>query len=264
MADESLEVPGTPPASGDAALAVPPGDTPPPTAIPADAVSDQAAAPEPKKVDPRQKKIAELSYQLRESQRQIDRLVGVVEKATTQRSQAEQPPKISDFHTVEEFLDARDTWRDKQRQATSEPRRQEPQADQAFESARDDLIITGSEKYQDFEEVVRDEGVRITPVMAQAMFSIDDQELQAEVAYYLGKNPKEALRISRLNPMRQVTEIGKLEAKISSQPAPVKRPSAAPAPIVPVGGNASADIGPSDKDDVATWIKKRNKQLGRG
>jgi hypothetical protein len=54
-----------------------------------------------------------------------------------------------------------------------------------------------------------------------------------DVAYYLGTNPKEADRISRLTPFLQVKELGKLEAKLADNP-PVKRTSSAPAPISPV------------------------------
>ena len=52
-------------------------------------------------------------------------------------------------------------------------------------------------------------------------------------AYYLGCNPKEAERISRLSPYLQAKEIGKIEAKVADNP-PVKRTTNAPPPIKPV------------------------------
>lgn len=271
MSEAEVVVPGTPPESGDAAPpAVPTGENPATTAAPADAASDPALAPAPKKPDPRQKKIAELAYQNREQQRQIDRLLGLVERTTTApRSQtADNPPKIEDFRTIDEFLDARDQYRDKLREQKTpnadkgaEPQQQRYQ--EAVKAATDDLFSAGAEKYEDFEEVVRDDSVKITPAMRDAIFELDDLDTQTELAYYLGKNPKEALRISRLSPIRQVAAIGELKATLSAKPAPVKRPSAAPAPITPVGGGNTTTDEIAPQEDFESFLKKRNKQLGR-
>jgi len=86
------------------------------------------------------------------------------------------------------------------------------------------------EKYDDFEQVAYNPNLRITEVMAQ---TIKASDAGPDVAYYLGTNPKEADRISRLTPFLQVKELGKLEAKLADNP-PVKRTSSAPAPISPV------------------------------
>ena len=272
MSDEQVAVTGTPPASGDAAPAVQPGEQPQPTAeAPADA-GQPAAAPQPKKVDPRQRKIAELAYQLRETQRQNDRLLGLVERNTGRPTpQADvQPPRLEDFRSLDEFLDARDQYRDRVREHKEPKRGNGADADpnqqryaEAVKAATEDLRTVGSEKYEDFDEVVFDDSVKITPVMRDAIFELDEPETQTEVAYYLGKNPKEALRISRLSPMRQVAEIGKLEVKLTSQPAPQKRASAAPAPISPVGGASTQSDEIQQTEDFESFLKKRNKQLGR-
>ena len=272
---EETEVTGTPPGSGDAAPAVtdeakvtekPEGEQP---KAESDAASDPAQPKEPKKVDPRQKKIAELSYQTREQKRQIDQLLGMVEKTIYQPRQTDgpAPPKIEDFQTLDAYLEARDEYREKAAKAiTAEAAGRnlpDPSYLQAVQAARDDLMSAGSEKYEDFEEVVTNDGVKITPVMRDAIFELDDQEIQAEVTYYLGKNPKEALRISKLSLMRQIAEVGKLEAKLTSQPTPTKRPSAAPAPIAPVGGSVTNSTTITGNESMKDFIAKRNRQLGR-
>ena len=90
-------------------------------------------------------------------------------------------------------------------------------------------------KYDDFQQVAYNPALRITDVMAQAI-QFSDQG--PDVAYYLGQNPKEADRISRLTPLVQAKEIGKLEAKLASDPI-VKKTSSAPAPIAPVKAPSS-------------------------
>jgi len=68
--------------------------------------------------------------------------------------------------------------------------------------------------------------------------SIRASDIGPEVAYYLGANPKEAERISRLAPIMQAKEIGRIEAKLANDP-PVKRTTSAPAPISPVTARSS-------------------------
>ena len=89
-----------------------------------------------------------------------------------------------------------------------------------------------------------------------------EAENAEDVAYYLGKNPKEAERIVSLPTLSQVREIGKLEAKLLAEPAKPKTPSKAPAPITPLTGAApvTTDV-PSENDEIGTWIKRRSKQV---
>jgi hypothetical protein len=91
-------------------------------------------------------------------------------------------------------------------------------------------------KYDDFEQVAYNPKLPITDVMAQ---TIQASEIGPEMAYYLGLNPKEAERISKLSPILQAKEIGKIEAKLSDNP-PVKKTSNAPAPIAPVTARTSS------------------------
>jgi hypothetical protein len=263
MADESQVVTGTPPASGDTAPAVPSGETPTTTDAKApDAAPNPAPAPEPKKVDPRQRKIAEMAYEVRELKRQNDRLLGLVERGNAP-AQPGQPPRLEEFNSIDEFLDARDNYRDglKVQKPTREAEPNQQRFVEAVKAATEDLRSTGTEKYEDFDEVVFDDSVKITPPMRDAILELEDLDVQTEVAYYLGKNPKEALRISKLSPIRQIAAIGKLEATLTAKPQPQKRPSAAPAPIEPVGG-ASTVFDPlaaakSDKE----WIQAREAEL---
>lgn len=96
-------------------------------------------------------------------------------------------------------------------------------------------------KYDDFEQIAYNPRLPITDVMAQTIQASDNGP---DVAYYLGSNPKEAERISKLQPFLQAKEIGKIEARLASDP-PTKTISKAPAPIEPVkapsNGNTTYD-----------------------
>ena len=91
------------------------------------------------------------------------------------------------------------------------------------------------DKYDDFEQVAYNPKLPITNVMAE---TIQSSDIGPELAYYLGSNPKDAERISRMTPLSQAKEIGKIEAKLAAEP-PVKRTTSAPAPISPVSARST-------------------------
>jgi hypothetical protein len=68
--------------------------------------------------------------------------------------------------------------------------------------------------------------------------TIKASDMGPDLAYWLGTNPKEADRISRLSPLLQAREIGKIEAKLGTNPI-VKPTTSAPAPISPVTARTS-------------------------
>ena len=120
-------------------------------------------------------------------------------------------------------------------------------------------------KYDDFEQVAYNPKLPITDVMAQ---TIQSSEIGPDMAYYLGTNPKEAERISRLSPFMPANEIGTIEAKLSDNP-PVKKTSSAPAPIAPVNARSSSapaydTTDPRSIKNMSTsdWIEaERNRQI---
>jgi hypothetical protein len=122
-------------------------------------------------------------------------------------------------------------------------------------------------KYDDFEQVAYNPQLRVTDVMAETIKSSD---LGPDLAYWLGTNPKEADRISRLSPLLQAREIGKIEAKIGAEPFQ-KKTSSAPEPIRPVTARA-VNPGVTDTTDpravktmsTSDWIAaERQRQIDK-
>ena len=121
------------------------------------------------------------------------------------------------------------------------------------------------DKYDDFEQVAYNPNLPITNVMAD---TIQHSDIGPELAYYLGSNPKDADRISRLSPYMQAKEIGRIEAKLADNP-PVKKTTSAPAPISPVTARTSGSPTHDTTDPRSTksmttsqWIEaERARQL---
>jgi len=142
-----------------------------------------------------------------------------------------EPVSQDKFESVEAYAEALATQKAEQLLQQRELERQQAAVVESYhekeEQARD--------KYDDFEQVAYNPSLKISTVMAQ---TIHASEIGPDIAYFLGSNPKEADRISRLSPFLQAKEIGKIEAKVAASP-PTKKPSSAPAPIQPVAARAS-------------------------
>jgi hypothetical protein len=115
--------------------------------------------------------------------------------------------------------------------ARREQARQQAELLESFHEREEEARV----KYDDFEQVAYNPKLPITDAMAQ---TIQASEVGPDIAYYLGSNPKEAERISRLSALMQAKEIGKIESKLADSP-PVKKTSNAPAPIAPVTARSS-------------------------
>lgn len=172
-------------------------------------------------------------------------------------------PDIKTFQTVEEYDAAMEKYSDDKhafkaaQQAQKAAKEQRESEYRKVIGAHEDREDAARERYDDYEQVVRNPKLRITNPMADAMFHADNGP---DIAYHLGKNPKEAERIAELSPVAQVKEIGKLEAKLLAEP-PAKKASAAPPPISPVsarGGNTAVDTtDPKSLEKLGTsaWIE---------
>lgn len=140
-------------------------------------------------------------------------------------------PPIEQFNSPEEYADLLAERKAEELLARREHARAQSEIIEAYHEREEEA----RSKYDDFEQVAYNSKLPITDVMAQ---TIQASEIGPDMAYYLGSNPKEAERISRLSPFLQAKEIGKIEAKLSDNP-PVKKTSSAPAPIAPVTARSS-------------------------
>jgi hypothetical protein len=176
-------------------------------------------------------------------------------------AQPKELPPVDQFESLEAYAEALAIRKAEELIAQRELQKQQA----AMEDAYAERAEEARAKYDDFEQVAYNPQLRITSVMAE---TIKASDVGPDLAYWLGSNPKEADRISRLSPLLQAREIGKIEAKLGSEP-PARKTSSAPAPITPVtaraSGNPSYDT--TDPRSVKTmstseWIEaERQRQL---
>lgn len=148
------------------------------------------------------------------------------EKAVQQPVALSTPLSQDQFNSPEEYAEALAVRKAEELLAQREAQKHQSEIVEAYHEREEEA----RGKYDDFEQVAYNPKLPITNVMAE---TIQASEIGPDVAYYLGSNPKEAERISKLSPLLQAKEIGKLEVKLTNEP-PVKKTTSAPAPITPV------------------------------
>ena len=169
------------------------------------------------------------------SQAEIDAMIGkrlAREQRKWERAQQSAPaapaaPVVPEqFATTEDYVEALALQKADQLLSQREQQKHQQEVIEAYHDREEEA----RNKYDDFEQVAYNPNLPITSDMAQA---IQYSDIGPDLAYHLGANPKEAERISRLPPILQAKEIGKLEAKLATNP-PVKKTTSAPTPISPI------------------------------
>ena len=170
-------------------------------------------------------------------------------------------PPIEQFNSPEEYADLLAERKAEELLARREQARAQSEIIESYHDKEEEART----KYDDFEQVAYNPKLPITNEMAQ---TIQSSDVGPDMAYYLGSNPKEAERISRLSPLQQAKELGKIEAKLAESPV-VKKTSSAPAPIAPItarstGSSATDTTDPRAIKSMTTseWIEAdRQRQI---
>jgi len=172
-------------------------------------------------------------------------------------------PPVEQFESPEAYAEALAVRRAEEMLNQRELQKQQAALEDAY-AEREEEART---KYDDFEQVAYNPQLRVTDVMAE---TIKNSDMGPDLAYWLGSNPKESDRISRLSPLLQAREIGKIEARLGVEP-PQKKSSSAPEPIRPVTARAS-NSGVVDTTDprstktmsASEWIEaERRRQIDK-
>ena len=185
-------------------------------------------------------------------------------KLAKMQAAARQPkelPPADQFESPEAYAEALAVRKAEELLAQREFQKQQAAINDAYAEREEEARA----KYDDFEQVAYNPQLRVTDVMAE---TIKASDMGPDLAYWLGTNPKEADRISRLSPLLQAREIGKIEAKLAASP-PVKPTTSAPAPITPVTARASGNPSYDTTDPRSTkamstseWIEaERARQM---
>lgn len=179
------------------------------------------------------KRIAQLNRKIGEQQARADMLQRQLEESKPKPEVKTDGIRLEDFDfDVEKYAEAKAKAAEEsalKRYQEEQQKQTQTQAQQRLVSDWNGKTSKAEDKYDDFDEVVGE--LKPTSHLNVAIMQAENGE---DIAYYLGKNLKEASRIASLDPVSAIREIGRLEAKLLAEPPKVNAPSNAPAPIVPI------------------------------
>jgi len=216
----------------------------------------------PKGVQKRIDRLTREKYQL-QAQLEVLRQPQQAPQQRTQEATAS-APKLENFASIEDYIDAMADHKATQK-AEEVFRKRDAEQTASKQQAESSRVRDGFTKqmddaraaYDDFDDVVDNPDLPISQAMAEAIMRTKGG---ADVAYYLGKNPAEAVRLANLDPFSAAVEIGRIAATVVRPQA--RKASNAPPPIQPVGSRASPVTDP-DKMSAEEWMKWRNGQVNK-
>ena len=226
-----------------------------------------------------QKRIGALTKRLRTAERERD---FAVEKQTELETKVKaeaskipdkaKPQKI-DFDDEDDYIEALTDWKIdaklKDSQANTAKIEKETNEkkiiSEEFEGL-DAAIKKGKEKYDDFNDLVLDEDLIISPNLTKILL---DTDYASDIMYYLANNPDEAERLSGLSTVKAAREVFEIESglfekeeKTETKPeTKVKKQTNAPAPIesVRTDGVVEKDPMKMSPKEYRAWRERKSK-----
>lgn len=197
-----------------------------------------------------EKRTAQLAFEKREANRRAREAEGRAAQAEQARRDLEarlsgtpQKPKLEQFETMAEYIDATAQWQADQRIAEAmkriAPQQRQPNEEQELRAreaqayhaqldhATHALGSATMEKYPDLKDLPPVDLPNFRQTNGVAMQAIMESESAPDILNYLIRNPDRAWRLAQSDPAGTMREIGRIEALVASAP---KNSSAAPAP----------------------------------
>lgn len=205
----------------------------------------------------------QLAQELEDKQRRLAEY-----EARLQQQQAQQPAAPQEYATYEEYVaaKAREEAINAVRQLTEQEKRAAEAQRQREQHTRlvTDFLSTANQlaaELPDYEDVAG--SVRMDGALGQALLRNDQG---AAIAYYLGQNPQELVRIEQASggdvivAAREITRLEpKAQALVKSRSRSSASPQGKPLSVAPAVNSRA----PSESDSMEEWVRKRREQLYR-
>jgi len=244
--------------------------------------SDEAAPSAPPKKSSYQSRIDRLTQEryLEAAERQraearaaameieLERLRRAAEPPAPATPEPSGKPRLEQFETYEEFVEALADYKAEERIAADRRAREAEQQDRARVEAQQAYAQRESaarSEMPDYDAVVNRPDLPVSPVMVETIY---ESNVGPQIRYYLGQHPEECRRIATMPPARAAREMGKIEARLEAAHPAGPSSGASYVPRVanvpkPVTSSASAVTTPLDKLDFAQFKKIRDEEEQR-
>ena len=236
--------------------------------------AEEQPKPEEKKEDPIPKGVQKRidravreKYEAQAEAKMLKERLDRIEQNLNQQQRVAKPidnsePRIDNFDDFDQYVAAKAEWIASKKINETLNERERRSAEERAAAAHYQAVDGWNQRLEkataelpDFKEVIESSDVPMSDFMRDA---IVESDLGPKVAYWLANNPEEAKKIASMSPLATVRAIGRIEERLESQAKAPKKPTAAPAPLKPVGGKASVQKDPGQMSDAEylEWRKK--------
>jgi hypothetical protein len=236
----------------------------------APAVTDADESPS-KVLDPVQKRIDELTRRRYEAERRADQIAADRDEWRDRAMRVEKPAPVEEPAAADDDKTLADFGYDEAKYKAHLRAIARAEAVKAAEGvlsqkqtqeARTQIVVAHRSREATFSKNVPDyfEIAHHAPITNSMAEIVMESENSAALAYYLGKNPEVAVRISQLPERQQARELGRIEAsKLSDVPKP-PQVSGAPPPAPKIAASDSrVEKDPKDMTDAefSKWFARK-------
>ena len=221
---------------------------------------EETDAPEqPRRKDGFQRRVEKLNARAREAQLEAEfwkqKALGAPSAAAP--APPAEKPKFSDYNDLEAYSEALTDWKLERKLQEFSTTQRQATVQQTYAQREAEF----KKSAPDYDEVLAD--VQHITFHPNVIAALAESDVGPQVAYELAKNPSEAERISRLTPLQQVKELGRLEERLNKPKATTARTETkAPAPITPTTGKGTKVLDINDPNISFEDFKRlRQEQL---
>lgn len=235
-------------------------------------IAEEANQRHEKRLNGFQRRINEVVGEKHALSRQVEMLTqalaNAIGRGQVPQQQSEQgPPQRRADESYEDFVERKATWAAEQKATRLvQERLEQAQRQQAQAQLRDQAVGVRAQfearmqqfakDAPDWDQVVGSNDDVVIPDEAAGLLHVDPDG--PAILYAIGKNPALAAQLHGKPLAMQAMVLGQIKATLKAAP----QVSKAPTPGKPVGSRGgSVNDGPSDDDDINTWLKKRNAQV---
>lgn len=210
------------------------------------------------------KRFNEVYWEKKEAERKAQEL----ERKLSELQQTRQPPEpeapqsdkpqLADFdYDDAKYLDALTDWKLEQREKQREQERQKTQQQERLGSfvQRQAAYAAGNSEYDAAIKQADAAGISFSEGVSEVILTADNG---VELHHELLKSPELIDKLNRMTPVQAAMELGRLEARLKSTPAPAI--TSAPDPIAGLNGAGSQLTPGGASESMADYYARRTKE----
>ena len=172
---------------------------------------EAAAAAERKRRQEAEARATQAEAELRALREEAKRLFPT-QQPTHQQPDADPKPQRAQYESEDEWLDARDAWRDRQRTREEAETKAQREAQDMF--VKTESIYAQAQALEGFSRAVFD----ALPLSKPIVEALIDSDNAPALMHYMAANPAEVQRIAGLPTARQIKEMARIEDKLVAAP----------------------------------------------